>query len=168
MAHRAQPAARVSEPSSGVPDGAFVTAPPYGLVTWRLLPGKGRGVVARVSCTAGTELERSPVIIVPDEDLLDLDHRDTVPDHYLLYWSDEPGRELAMGCGLLMIYNHSTDPNVEFTDGPEPETMSVIALRDIVAGEELTYDYGVDLWFEGDAAVGRQAAVGSMRTGGRW
>jgi len=126
----------------------FSTEPPYGLVTWRRLAGKGRGVVSRVDCSAGTELERSPVIVVPDEDLLDLEHRDTVPDHYLLYWSDDPRQELAMGCGLLMLYNHSGTPNVEFTDGPEPETMSVIALRDIRAGEELTYDYGVELWFE--------------------
>jgi SET domain-containing protein len=25
--------------------------------------------------------------------------------------------------------------------------MSMVALRDIAAGEELTYDYGVPLWF---------------------
>jgi SET domain-containing protein len=57
-----------------------------------------------------------------------------------------------MGCGLLMIYNHSSTPNVEFCDGPEPETMSVVAIRDIAAGDELMYDYGVPLWFA-DAAV---------------
>ena len=52
-----------------------------------------------------------------------------------------------MGGGLLMFYNHSSDPNVEFKDGPETETMSVVAIREIEAGEELTYDYGVPLWF---------------------
>ncbi len=128
---------------------------PHALVTWGMIPGKGRGVIARVDCAAGTELERSPVIVVPAEDLLDHEHRDTVPDHYLLYWSDEPGKEIAMGCGLLMLYNHSGSPNVEFDDGPEPETMSVVALRDIKAGEELLYDYGVPLWFRDAVATER-------------
>ena len=99
------------------------SAPPVGLVTWRAIPGKRRGVVAVRDCAAGTELERSLVIFVPD-------------------------REVVMGTGLLMIYNHSANPNVELEDGPDPDTMSVIALRDIKAGEELTYDYDTELWFE--------------------
>lgn len=124
------------------------TSRPPQLVEWRPIPGKGRGVVALRGCKSGTEMERSPVIIVPAADLLERANGLTVLDEYLLYWSDEPGRELAMGCGLLMIYNNnSTDPNVEFETGPEPDTMSVIALRDIEEGEELTYDYGVPLWF---------------------
>src|SRR5262245_51219079 len=121
--------------------------PPVGLVALRRIPGKGRGVVAVKACKAGTELERSPVIVVPIDDLLDREDPPTVPDQYLLDWSEEPGRELAMGCGFLMLYNHSADPNVEFWTGPDPETMSVIAIRDIAAGEELVYDYGVPLWF---------------------
>jgi SET domain-containing protein len=112
-----------------------------------MIEGKGRGVVAVRACAAGTELERSPVIVVPDRDLLEREDDITVFDQYLLYWSDEPGKTVAMGGGMLMIYNHSDDPNIEFQTGPEPETMSVIALRDIAAGEELTYDYDVPLWF---------------------
>ena len=130
------------------PVGGSAPRPPLGLVTWRVIRGKGRGVVAVFDCKEGTELERSPVIIVPSRDLVDRDASDTVHDHYLLYWSDDPDREVVMGCGLLMIYNHSADPNVELCDGPDPETMSVVALRDIVAGEELTYDYDVQLWFD--------------------
>jgi SET domain-containing protein len=121
---------------------------PHGLVDWKAIPGKGRGVVARVSCAAGTEVERSPVIIVPESDLLDREEPLTVEDQYLMYWSDEEGKELAMGAGMLMFYNHSDTPNIELEEGPEPLTMSVIALRDLVAGEELMYDYGVPLWFE--------------------
>jgi SET domain-containing protein len=117
-------------------------------VDWSYIEGKGRGVIARQACAAGTEVERSPVIIVPASHLLEKDEGLTVLEEYLLYWSEEEGRELAMGEGLLMIYNHSSDPNVEFETGPEPDTMSVIALRDISAGEELTYDYGVALWFQ--------------------
>ena len=120
---------------------------PVGLVDWRMIEGKGRGVVALHACAAGTELERSPVIPVPDEDLLERTDGMTVFDQYLLLWDEKPGRTVAMGSGMLMIYNHSANPNVEFQTGPEPETMSVFALRDIAAGEELTYDYDVPLWF---------------------
>lgn len=105
-------------------------------------------MIAAVACKAGTEVERSPVIIVPETDMLTRDNGLTVFEQYLLYWSEEPGRELVMGGGLLMFYNHSDDPNIEFETGPEPETMSVVTLRDVEAGEELTYDYGVPLWFE--------------------
>ena len=122
---------------------------PSTLVGWRHIPGKGRGVVALRDFPAGTELERSPVIVVPDSDLLARPSSSsrTMFDQYLLHWSDEPGREHAMGGGLLMFYNHSGQPNVQFREGPEPETMAVIALRDIAAGVELVYGYGIELWF---------------------
>ena len=120
---------------------------PHGLVGWRTLPAKGRGVVALRDLPDGAEVERAPVIVVPLADLLRRPERPTVLDQYLLYWSDEPGRELAMGGGLLMFYNHSAQPNVEFRDGPEPDTMSVVTLHAVRAGEELTYDYGVAVWF---------------------
>jgi SET domain-containing protein len=112
--------------------------------------------VAAEACAAGTELERSPVIVVPLADLAARAEPPTVPDQYLLYWSDEPGRELAMGGGLLMFYNHSAEPNVEFHTGPDGESISVVALRDVAAGEELTYDYGVPLWFTPAAADARR------------
>lgn len=124
-----------------------VSPSPVALVGWRHISGKGRGIVALRDCRAGTELERSPVIVVPEADLLKRPSSRTVLDEYLLYWSDEPGRELAMGGGFLMFYNHSERPNIEFRTGPDPETMSVIALRDIAAGEELVYDYAIELWF---------------------
>ena len=131
---------------------------PAALVGWRHIPGKGRGIVAFHDFPAGAELERSPVIVVPEADLLRRPSSRTVLDQYLLYWSDEPGRELAMGGGFLMFYNHSDHPNIEFCTGPDPETMSVIALRDIAAGEELVYDYGIELWFTpaGEAGGGKR------------
>src|SRR5262249_60480556 len=88
-------------------DPAPASAPPVGLVTWRAIPGKRRGVVAVRDCKAGTELERSIVIYVPDRDLVERDDPPTVHDEYLLYWSDEPERQVVMGTRLLVIYNHS-------------------------------------------------------------
>ena len=105
------------------------------------------GVAGGVQVAAFVILLRAPVIVVPLGDLLHRPVPQTVPDQYLLYWSDEPGRELVMGGGLLMFYNHADDPNIEFRDGPDPETMSVFTVRAVRAGEELAYDYGVPLWF---------------------
>ena len=121
---------------------------PVGLVDWRAIPGKGRGVVALRDCAAGTELERAPAIVVPRAELLVRPDAPTVFDRYLLYWSDEPRRELAMVGGLVMFYNHSDDPNIELRDGPDADTLSVVALRAVRAGEELVYDYDTELWFE--------------------
>jgi uncharacterized protein len=121
---------------------------PVSRVTWAPIPGKGRGVIALEACAAGSEVERAPVIVVPADDLHFRPGNPTVLEQYLLYWSDEPGAELCMGEGMLMMYNHSPTPNVEFHTGPEPLTMSVIAVRDIAAGEELVYDYDCELWFE--------------------
>ncbi len=116
-------------------------------VTFRAVPGKGRGVVVAEDCDAGVEVERAPVILIPGNELPEFEHL-SVFDQYLLYWSDERGAELAMGCGLLMIYNHSSNPNVELQDGPDPLTMSVVTTRPVKAGEELMYDYDVELWFD--------------------
>lgn len=118
-----------------------------GRVTWRAIAGKGRGVVAVGGWPAGTELERSPVIPCPFDHLVHRPDDPTVPEQYFLHWSDDPGQETCMGGGLLMFYNHGANPNIEFRGGPEPETMSVFALRDVVDGEELVYDYDVELWF---------------------
>ena len=126
---------------------AAATERPCARVTWRPAPGKGRGIFALRDFPAGTEIERSPVIVVPEDEMIHRPEQPTVFEQYLLYWSDEPGRELVMGGGFLMFYNHSHDPNIEFRTGPDPETMSVYTLRDVAAGEELTYDYDVELWF---------------------
>ena len=132
----------------GAGPGVAVGAPPSRLVAWRMIPGKGRGVVAMRDCPAGTEVERAPVIPVPRAEVFRRPGAPTTLEQYLLAWEEgEPGRELALGCGLLMVYNHSAEPNVELRDGPEPETMSVVTLRDVAEGEELVYDYGVELWF---------------------
>lgn len=135
-------------PGARLPQADNVPPAPMGLVEWRGIAGKGRGVVAIAAIAAGTEVERAPVIPVPRIEVPERPGAPTVLEQYLLAWEDdEPGRELAMGCGLLMVYNHSSTPNVELRDGPEAETMSVVTLRDVGAGEELVYDYGVELWF---------------------
>ena len=59
------------------------------------------------------------------------------PDTYLFGLSDE--EHVIDGDGVAAFINHSCDPNCE-SDEIEGHVW-IIALRDIEAGEELTYDY---------------------------
>jgi uncharacterized protein len=50
------------------------------------------------------------------------------------------GTMVIDGHGTAMFLNHSCDPNCE-TEEDEDGRVWILALRDIAAGEELTYDY---------------------------
>lgn len=117
------------------------------LIEWRDSPGRGRGVFARQDIQKGTVVESSPVIVLPDSEFLDGKTEDIKLHQHIFWWSDEVGKETALGWGYLALYNHSEkSPNVEMETGKRPETMDVRAIRDIRKGEELVFDYG-DVWF---------------------
>ena len=112
------------------------------------IPGKGRGVVATKAIVAGEIVERSPVLplALKDSECPGL-------NDYSMAWGEaneacEPGTECCVGLGYLMLYNHSPAPNITIVRHFEDNEMSMRALRDIAAGEELAYDYDVPLWFE--------------------
>lgn len=58
---------------------------------------------------------------------------------YLFGYGDE-GRVID-GFGTAMFINHSCDPNCETED--DNDRIYVVAIRDIAAGEELTYEYNL-------------------------
>lgn len=66
------------------------------------------------------------------------------------------------GFGMAMYVNHSCDPNCE-TEEDEDGRIWISSMRDITAGEELTYDY---LLYEGDdeapCTCGSKKCRGSM------
>jgi SET domain-containing protein len=45
-----------------------------------------------------------------------------------------------------MLYNHSSEPNVEYVQGEEPDTITFVATQPIEPGDELTIDYGEEWW----------------------
>ncbi|HEY7945416.1 MAG TPA: SET domain-containing protein-lysine N-methyltransferase [Casimicrobiaceae bacterium] len=111
------------------------------------IPGKGRGVVATAPIAKGEVVERSPVLPIALRD-----SECPALNDYSMAWGEtlercEPGTECAVGLGYLMLYNHSATPNLTIERHFADNEMSMRALRDIVPGEELTYDYGVPLWF---------------------
>ena len=65
-------------------------------------------------------------------------------DDYRLMWTEEADA-MASGCGN--IYNHSDDPNVEFTFVFDMNIIKVYALKDLNVGDELFKKYSCPLWF---------------------
>jgi hypothetical protein len=72
---------------------------------------------------------------------------------YAFAWGEDvpgfaPGQECAIGMGYLGLYNHAKPSNVRLVRHYAENEMSIEALRDIEAGEELTIDYDTPLWFQ--------------------
>lgn len=107
---------------------------------------KGRGVFALEDIKKGTLIEAAPVIVVAAKDVPD---DGGAPDGYLLDWNpDEEGAEHCMPLGYIMLYNHSRSPTLYLENDSDDMTITSFALRDIKAGEELTWDYSCEIWFD--------------------
>jgi hypothetical protein len=114
---------------------------------------RGRGVVADAPIGGGQLIERSPVILVPHGDRSAVDP--TNVGSYIFMWEHGSiGEDVykgegraAIALGLTSLVNHSADPNCDFVRYIEALAIDLFALRDIAAGEELTFDYGMTLWF---------------------
>lgn len=131
-------------------------------IVWKASgPNKGRGIFALVDIAEGEIIETSPVTIISkaETDLFDNDEKTGITsmiDQYLLLWQEHiKGQEYCMGHGYLMLYNHSETPTAIQKRDFDFKTLSMIAARDIKAGEEITFDYGFDEidkpWFKVEA-----------------
>ena len=114
----------------------------------------GRGVAARRRIQSGELIERAPVIVVPEQDRPAVD-ASSVGSYIFMWEHDSTGEDLysqrgraAVILGFGSLLNHSADPNCMFIRYIEALAVDLIALRDIEAGEELRFDYGMTLWFD--------------------
>lgn len=116
-------------------------------IVWRKISDeKGRGVFATRAISKGEIIEVAPVVTVDKDNVVE---NGNAPDGYLLQWDeDTPGEEFAMPLGYVMLYNHSDKPTLEIESDLEEYTMTVTAARDIKVGEELTWNYACDIWFD--------------------
>lgn len=119
-------------------------------IGWRQISEeKGRGVFALRDFKAGEKLEIAPVVPVSKESVVE---NGDAPDGYLLEWDGNyEDEEYCMPLGYVMMYNHADEPNIHMDPDYDAYTMTVVALRDIKAGEELCWNYGCELWFEDEA-----------------
>lgn len=114
-------------------------------------PGKGRGVFTALDIEADELIELCPMIPMPGAHIAILD-KTALYDYYFL-WQDDC-TECAIALGYGSIYNHSDEPNAEYLMHFDSDQMSIVALRYIEAGEEITVNYHGfpegrgKLWFE--------------------
>jgi SET domain-containing protein len=111
-------------------------------------PIKGRGIFACEPIAAGTLIEAAPVIIVPAEQCPLLDR--TILHDYYFHWDGDPdgdGRG-AVALGLVALCNHSRRPNARVRRNLAQDTLDLVALSSIAAGDEVTIDYNCPLWFQ--------------------
>ena len=112
-------------------------------------PRGGRGVFTAEAIDEGALIEICPVIVLNEQDLEKV-HQTALHDYYFL-WGDK-GCAIALGYGSL--YNHASDPNADYAMDFERETIDVVSIRPIAAGEEITFNYvdggdqRTNLWFE--------------------
>lgn len=108
------------------------------------LPGRGRALIAGEPLAAGELLEAAPVIpLLPADE----PERQSILYDYPFAWETPPFTE-AIALGVVSMANHSTTPNARFETDIPAKVVRLYALRDIEAGEEITIDYAIPLWFE--------------------
>jgi uncharacterized protein len=114
--------------------------------------GRGRGVFATRRFEPGETIEVCPVIALSEADARKLDNTGLY-DYYFGWGKD--GRQAAIALGYGSLYNHAFTPNAEHCKNAANDTISVVALREISAGEEIFihYNTGIDadpatMWFE--------------------
>jgi SET domain-containing protein len=113
----------------------------------------GRGVAAIEPIRCGELIERAPVILVPEDERSAID-ASTVGSYIFMWEHGTRGEDLysqrgraAIVLGYASLVNHSNEPNCTFMRYIEALALDVVALRDIAADEELTFNYDMTLWF---------------------
>lgn len=115
---------------------------------------KGKGVFTAEEISAYTEIEQSPVIVMNRAERTLLDQ--TLLHDYIFEWQPEGQDLCCMALGYIPVYNHSYTSNCEYVMDYETNTMSIVTVRDVMAGEELLINYNGDwdnpdpIWFEAE------------------
>ncbi|MDO8505901.1 MAG: SET domain-containing protein-lysine N-methyltransferase [bacterium] len=110
------------------------------------IKNKGRGVVATEKILKDEVIEYFPLLILREKDSVFIGNKkrsDTLYHYYLL--QPEFKRDtILLGYGSL--YNHSSDPNceIDYPNNPKMEHAFFRAIKDIEAGEEITFNYNFD------------------------
>lgn len=116
-----------------------------------LTEGKGRGVFATQPIAAQTIIEIAPVIVVPANQRYLLEQ--TILHDYIFSWGEQEA-DAAVGLGYSSMYNHASPSNCEYVMHYDNLTISIVTMRDIEQGEELTINYSTQwdeqkpVWFE--------------------
>lgn len=113
--------------------------------------GKGRGVFTKSVIPAFKIIEVSPVIVMDEAARLLLDQ--TLLHDYIFEWQPEGKNWCCMAMGYVPIYNHAAPSNCEYEMDYGAGTITIMTVRPVLPGEELTINYNGDfddetpVWF---------------------
>ena len=114
-------------------------------------PAMGRGVFTDAVIEAGTVIEIAPVIVMNAADRQKLE--ETLMHNYIFEWGLRK-KKCCLALGYVSMYNHSYSSNCEYEMDFAAQTISIITVKKINAGEELYINYNGDwndetpVWFE--------------------
>lgn len=112
---------------------------------------RGKGVFTAEAIPTQTTIEISPVIVLSETDREIIEK--TKLYNYIFEWGDCTCKG-ALGLGFVSMYNHNYLANCIYEMDYENETMNIITVRKIEAGEELyinynaTYNATDKVWFD--------------------
>jgi SET domain-containing protein len=116
----------------------------------RQSPLGGRGVFTLDDIPADSLIEICPVIVLSETDMKNI-HQTDLHDYYFLWGEEQDQCAIALGYGSL--YNHSYHPNARYLLDYEDQTIDIVSIRAIEAGEEIMVNYNGDpkdpspVWF---------------------
>ena len=110
----------------------------------RQIQGKQRGLVATQVIPAGTEIVTCPVIVYDWTDAGRIE-KTRLGDYNFRF--GERGQRACIVLGVISLCNHAETPNAEVVCREAEEEMTLVALRPIAAGEEISIRYRRTLWF---------------------
>ncbi|MER9770161.1 SET domain-containing protein-lysine N-methyltransferase [Mesorhizobium sp. M0189] len=108
-------------------------------------PGKGRGLFANISFKLGDLIECAPTWEFDNEDGRFIDNTGLLEYYFARLdkglTSNPPAGYIVFG--LISMVNHSFNPNAQifWTDEDTGAWASIVAIRDINVGEEITHRY---------------------------
>jgi len=110
----------------------------------RHIPGKRRGLVATKDIPAHAEIATCPVIVYDWTDAGRIE-KTRLGDYNFRF--GESGELACIVLGVISLCNHADSPNAEVICREDEESMTLVALRPIAAGEEICIRYRRTLWF---------------------
>lgn len=119
--------------------------PPTKIKVVNNIENKGRGVVATEDIAKDEIIECAPIIPLGKADYEHL--KSQASDTLKYYFLDQYDLDrYAIMLGYASLYNHDLDPNAELDYEEDHEKKFIImkAIKDIKAGEEITWDYCFD------------------------
>lgn len=100
----------------------------------------GRGIQSNKSFSKGDVIFRSPCLRINSQDITDK----SIIRAYM-FNSDKPG-EYLISLDYSSLMNHSKTPNIDYRVVDNKDEIEFIASKDINPNEELTIDYGYDVY----------------------